>query len=445
MKRFLATLLLLTVCTAVFPAVAQSDAPSVFSILWSGDEGQISALWQKLDASAQTQISPAVLMGLKEQLTQAYGDWKGNGEAAVLNQNGMTVSLMPVHFERMSLQFQLVTQDEKILGLAFTPLKVTATPAPVADEAIEEIEVTIGEGTAYPLPGTLTLPKEGTNLPLAVLVHGSGPNDRNETVGSVHMFRDLAEALARRGIATLRYDKRTLVYGSRLTADELRRFSAREETIDDAILAAKLAQKLERIDTEQVYVIGHSLGAMLSPRIVKDAEGLFKGMVLLCGSPYTLLDIMIDQNQAVVNSLEGNVKAGQQATLDKLVAEAEANLALSADELEGKTIFGQPAYYFWEMERFDTAEMIRQSGAPTLIINGGSDFQVTDENGIIAWQKALQGVDTVRMIHRPELNHMLMEYSGDPAFKGTVKEYDTPARLDSDAAKAIADWILEQE
>lgn len=446
MKMCLSLVLAILIGLSICPAMAEDEAARVFELLWSEDMERIQTLWEHLDPAAQKQIPPAALASLKGQLTQAYGSWTGNGQTITQTQNGMTIYLMPVHLERLSLQLQLVYQNDVIMGLAFTPLAAAVTPESARKpSAIEEIEIIIGEGTAYPLPGTLTLPKEGTNLPLAVLVHGSGPNDRNETVGATQLFHDLALALAEKGIASIRYDKRTLIHAASFTPEEMQNFSVYQESIEDAVLAARLAQTIERIDDQRVFVVGHSLGAMIAPRIYDEGRGLFKGMVLLNGSPRTLLEIMIDQNQAMVDTLEGDMKAQQQAMLNALTSEAEKNLALPKEELPGKAIFGQPAYYFWEMARFDTAHLIRESGVPILIINGGSDFQVVNANGYEAWQKELANCDHVELIYEPALNHLLMTYTGDPALKGTVREYDTPAHLDPHAAEIIAGWLLRQE
>ena len=79
---------------------------------------------------------------------------------------------------------------------------------------------------------------------------------------------------------------------------------------------------------------------------------------------------------------------------------------------------------------------------PTFILQGGSDFQVSLTNGFEAWQAAIGGETYVTLKLYSELNHMLMKYTGDPAFQYSVREYDTPAKLDETAANDIAAWIL---
>ncbi|MBQ8536879.1 MAG: alpha/beta fold hydrolase [Clostridia bacterium] len=443
MRKGLALFLSAMLLLSGMPSSAEDTCQQVFEAIWSEDEQAMQLLWERMDTAAQQQISPAILASLKGQLTQAYGAWLFNGESSKAVSGGLTIYQLPVHLERLSLQMQLVLQDETIVGLSFTPLTAAATPKPVQPaEGVEEIAITVGEETAYPLPGILTLPREGTNLPLAVLVHGSGPNDRNESVGATQLFRDLAHALACQGIASLRYDKRTYVHGASFTQEQLAALTVQEETIEDALRAAELAKTFESIDPKNIWIIGHSLGAMLAPRIVREGEGLFAGMVLLSGSPKTLLEIMINQNQAAVDTLSGQVKDQQQSLLDAYISDAQRVLALDKDQVYGETIFGQPAYYFWEMERYDTAELLKKIDVPSLIINGGSDFQVTDADGIFAWKDALLSSSNIELVYEPDLNHLLMTYTGDPQYQGTIKEYDTPAVLDEGVSQRIGAWIL---
>ena len=102
----------------------------------------------------------------------------------------------------------------KVSGLWFVPESASAayvTPAYVDVTSFTETEVTVGSGQ-WALPGTLTIPRGAGPFPGVVLVHGSGPNDRDETIGPNKPFRDLAQGLASKGIAVLRYEKRTKFY-----------------------------------------------------------------------------------------------------------------------------------------------------------------------------------------------------------------------------------------
>ncbi|CRK84675.1 alpha/beta hydrolase family protein [Neobacillus massiliamazoniensis] len=162
-------------------------------------------------------------------------------------------------------------------------------------------KIVIGTETKYPLNGILTIPNETNGLfPAVVLVQGSGPSNMDEKIGNNYPFKDLAEGLSEKGIAVLRYDKRTLVYGKEMRNDT--GITVKEETIEDAILAADFLRKDSRIDSNKIFIVGHSLGGMLAPRI--DAEGgNFAGVIIMGGSPRKLEEIMMDQNNDVLIQL----------------------------------------------------------------------------------------------------------------------------------------------
>ena len=162
-----------------------------------------------------------------------------------------------------------------------------------------EEKIIIGKNTKYPLNGILTLPNKINNpVPAVVLVHGSGASNMDEKVLKLTPFKDLAKGLASRGIAVIRYDKRT--YAHKRQFIKKPDITVKEETIEDAILATELLKADSRIDSNNIFIIGHSMGGMLAPRI--DAEGgNYKGLILLAGSPRKLEEILIDQNKEVLN------------------------------------------------------------------------------------------------------------------------------------------------
>ena len=143
--------------------------------------------------------------------------------------------------------------------------------------------IIVGKGTNYPLHGLLTLPDDTSKpVPAVVFVHGSGASNRDEKVGKLTPFKDLAEGLAARGIASVRYDKRSFAYGRKMLKEK--NITVKEETIEDAVRATQLLRKDGRIDRNRIFIVGHSMGAMLAPRI--DAQGgNYCGLILMAGSP----------------------------------------------------------------------------------------------------------------------------------------------------------------
>ncbi|MBE6610963.1 MAG: alpha/beta fold hydrolase, partial [Ruminococcaceae bacterium] len=129
-------------------------------------------------------------------------------------------------------------------------------------------KIIVGEGGLYPLNGILTLPDDLTApVPAVVFVHGSGSSNMDEKIFKLTPFKDLAEGLAAHGIASVRYDKRSFAHAVKMLRDKSRPLTVREETIEDAILAAELLKSDSRIDPSRVFIIGHSMGGMLAPRI----------------------------------------------------------------------------------------------------------------------------------------------------------------------------------
>ena len=160
-------------------------------------------------------------------VSQQFGAYQGRTETKfVARKDKYDVVLVTAKFEKSALGFRVSIDSTtgQIGGLQFVPVEA-AQPAPytvpayVDQTKFEEKDVVVGTGE-WQLPGTLTLPKGNGPFAAVVLVHGSGPNDRDETIGPNKPFKDLAWGLASQGIAVLRYDKRTKVYAEKMAAHE---------------------------------------------------------------------------------------------------------------------------------------------------------------------------------------------------------------------------------
>ena len=114
------------------------------------------------------------------------------------------------------------------------------------------------------------MPNGAGPFPAVVLIHGSGPHDRDETIGPNKPFRDLADGLASRRIAVLRYEKRTRHHGGKMLGTTV---TIKEEVLDDAVAAAELLRQTPGLDPKRVFVVGHSLGAMLAPKSRRSIPG----------------------------------------------------------------------------------------------------------------------------------------------------------------------------
>ena len=301
--------------------------------------------------------------------------------------------------------------------------------------------IIIGENTNYPLNGLLTLPEElSSPVPAVVFVHGSGASNMDEKVGKLTPFKDLAEGLARHGIASIRYDKRSFAHGFKMLRDKNLVITVKEETVDDAIMAAELLRKDPRIDPEKVFIIGHSMGGMLAPRI--DAEGgNFCGLIIMAGSPRKLEQIMLDQNEAVLQSTKGFIHwvvAKQVAKLNKLF---EGLYQLSDEDARKKKVGGGTTlYYFKEMGMHPAADYLKDLNKPLLILQGERDVQATAEKDFAAYRQLLAGKENVTFRLYPGLNHAFV-----PAVYANImqakQEFGIERHIGEEVIGDIAAWI----
>ena len=303
---------------------------------------------------------------------------------------------------------------------------------------IEE-RITVGEGTAFPLKGMLTLPDDLTEkVPAVVLVHGSGSSNMDEKVYKLTPFKDLAEGLARCGVASIRYDKRSFVHALKMMRSGT--ITVQEETIEDAVLASEMLKSHPNIDPEKVFIIGHSMGGMLSPRI--DAEGgNFRGLILLAGSPRKLEDIMLYQTREMI-PLSGKLT---RFILEKQIKTLEAAFHglydLSDEEAKAKKMGGGTTlYYFKEMGEHPVEEYLKRLTKPILVMQGEKDFQVKADVDFAAYKEMLADHPDASFRLYDNLNHCFV-----PSVYGRIdkakQEYAVEQHIGDDVISDIASWI----
>jgi len=355
-----------------------------------------------------------------------------------------TIVYVTTEFGTQALDVKVVYDTAgRVAGLFFVPAATGATgtstsyraPPYVVADAFTEQDVTVGTG-AWALPGTLSLPKRTGPFPAVVLVHGSGPQDRDESIGPNKPFRDLAGGLASQGVAVLRYEKRTKVHSQKMagSADQV---TTKEETIDDAVEAVRLLRDRPDIDPRRIFVLGHSLGGSLAPRI-GGASSDVAGLVVVAGAARPLEDVILDQTTYLLGLQTGLSDAERAAQIDEVrrqVAKVK-DPSLSVNTPAAELPLGIPAAYWLDLRGYDPPAAAADLAKPVLVLQGGHDYQVTtDDYGL--WQTALAGLGRAEFRLYTDLNHLFMAGSG----KSTPAEYEAVGHVAAPVIADIATWL----
>ncbi len=304
-----------------------------------------------------------------------------------------------------------------------------------------EEKIIVGKGTEFPLNGKLVLPENSEKpVPAVVFVHGSGSSDMDEKVMKLTPFKDLAEGLARYGIASVRYDKRSFAHGRKMMKKG--DLTVREEVIEDAVLASEMLKNDPRIDPGKVFIIGHSMGAMLAPRI--DAEGgNFKGLILLAGTLDTLEGVLFRQLDEMKNG-KSKIMSWIASAQEKKFRKSFENLYELSDDEAKKIPYagGVNLYYFKEMGEHRAADYLEKTEKPVLIMQGTKDLQVSTEKDFGGYKRAFGERDNFSFRLYEGLNHCFVPALYDDISKAT-KEFSKERHIGDNIISDIAGWIMK--
>lgn len=270
-----------------------------------------------------------------------------------------------------------------------------------------------------------------------ILVHGSGPNDRDETVGTHKPFRDLAWGLSERGIATIRYDKRTFVYKQSLVPDEPKNYDT--EVVDDVLAVIRWVGNHPALNENQIYIVGHSLGATLAPRIAERSEKELAGIVMFAGASRPLEDLVVEQTEYLASLTGSSSTTKEQIAEIKRQAGNVKNIGTERYDESIPLLLGLPLEYWEFSNTYKPVEVAKKLELPILILQGERDYQVTmHDYGL--WRASLYRNSNVLFKSYPKVNHMMQEGSG-PA---NPMEYQTAGPVASCIIEDIADWIHDK-
>jgi len=305
--------------------------------------------------------------------------------------------------------------------------------------------VVVGLGGDWELNGLLSVPTSARPekpVPAVVLVQGSGPSDMNSTVGGNKPFLDIAGYLAANGIASIRYDKRTFVHGARMVAELGGDMTVRQETIEDAILAAEILRADPRIDGSRIYLVGLSLGGMLAPRIHAEG-GNFSGLILLAGSPRLLTDILIEQLTSLVDlTLEnGPEKNAQLAQLSAMASLFTSIPAMTDAVAKITPAFGAYAYYYKDLITHPFESFVPSVQVPILVMQGSRDYQVLADKDFVILKELFAGHPDATFKLYPNLNHLFMPTGATNIDEHAKEMMGTAGKVDRQVLRDLVSWI----
>lgn len=396
---------------------------------------------------ANKMLAEIMVRGLKTQKITLEGIWSGiiaqSGEFKEIKETKATEEIghkcvyVTCEFEKVSLDVKEVFDKEgKVAGLFFLPPKAQQAykPPEYADNSLfTEKECIVGD--EWQLPATITIPKGDGPFPAVVLVHGSGPHDRDETTSVNKPFKDLAWGLATKGIAVLRYEKRTKQYGAEVLT-RMKDFTVNEETINDALAGVNLLCVSEGIDPNKIFILGHSLGAMLAPRVAAQNK-VIAGLILLAGCSKGLYVEKLPEQTEYLASLDGKIDEYEVKQLEEIKRQLKKirELDIRKDEI----VLGASKAYWADLMGYDPVKTARGLNLPMLILQGGRDYQVTIED-FRGWEEGLAGQNGVCFKFYPDLNHLFIAGTGKP----TPDEYGKPGNIAQVVIKDLVEWIKSQ-
>lgn len=323
------------------------------------------------------------------------------------------------------------------------------------------------------LAGTLTLPSTQGSFPVAILITGSGPQNRDEEISGHKPFLIIADHLTKMGIAVLRFDDRgvgqsTGEFKTATTAD----FAS------DVASAIKYVKSRKEINESKIGLIGHSEGGMVAPLVASESEDV-SFMVMLAGPGIDLVKLMLMQQELLAKAygiseadineiilpvhneayhmiitysdgtaLKAKLKDLIDESYDKIkeVYDKSSADAMISDLTKEEAITLQAEEWSSEWYRyflkFDPASILENVSCPVLALNGDKDLQVTPKENLSAIDSALRrgGNTNVTVKVLPNLNHLFQNCeTGSPEEYDEIDETFSPVAL-----REISSWILVQ-
>ena len=268
---------------------------------------------------------------------------------------------------------------------------------------------------------------------ICIFIQGSGPSDRDETIGPNKPIKDLAYGLGKKGISSIRFDKRTFTYKN-LDSN----ITIKDEVIEDVLAVIDFIKENNNYNNYKLYLIGHSLGGMLAPKIATISHKV-DGIIYLAANSRPLEKLIETQTKYIFNydNHLSNEETIYLKSLDNKLGYLNDSLKLSSPT--HKLPLGIPASYWLSLINYNQVEVASQLDIPMLFLQGKRDYQVTNYD-FCGWKKRLGKKKNVSFKRYKNLNHIFLEGKT----KSHPNEYLISKKVPSYVINDISKWILKK-
>jgi dienelactone hydrolase len=411
----------------------QDTARKALDLLLAHKHSELIPLFSPSGKAAYT----GAVQARNDAAVQSWGALQSIGTPTVRTIGAASIVSIPVKFANQDVTFQTAVNEKGELGLINLIADPWKHPPYSKPDSFREREVTIG--TQWKLAGTLSVPSGQGPFPGVVLVHDSGPSDRDEAISAVKVFKDLAEGLASRGVVVLRYEKRTRAYPAVM---QTREYTAEAETIDDAVLAAAVLRAQPEVKPGRVFELGFGFGGYLMPRIA-EADGKLAGMVIVNGNARPLEDLAVEEAQDMGQTLAKTLDpkdpklAAFKVQLEVIQEQAAKVKRLTQGDEDTSALLAKLGPYWLDLKGYDPAGQAKLLGIPMLILQGERAFPVNMKD-FAAWKAGLQGMKNVSVKSYPALDRVLASGTG----KSEEADYRKPGQhVAPEIIDDLAKWL----
>ncbi|WP_248516545.1 alpha/beta hydrolase [Salinarchaeum laminariae] len=411
--------------TASDPTSSTEAATQAIDLLRAGE---YEAIYSRFPSAYQSSVTIAAIERIHLGLLAAGGEIQSTEVTDTGMSSGLQTVDLRLELERRPADVRISTTEEfELVGIGLVGEYERASYAD--PDSFQATEHTL-EPDGCQLGATLTTPTDVDAVPGVVIVHGSGPSDRDATVAANKPYRDIAEGLASQGIAVLRYDKRTMacnVSPAEYTVDRV--------TVDDALHAISWLRDREAVASDDVTVLGHSLGAMLAPEIA-DRDGELAGAVGLAAPARPLTDAFLDQISHLASVTEHESPAySQRRDQWENAAEQIATGNYDADE----SLMGYPGAFWTSLDGYDPVDRAESVATEQFYLQGERDYQVTVEGDFTQWQSTFGDSTAVSLSTYEDLNHAFLPGEGP----SVPAAYGVSNQVEKTVVDDVAAWITD--